>query len=127
MAIPVITLQLRQRMHEANPSQDSVVLWMLEYGSVIEIVVEKRGGAPQDISAATTKNFLLWRPKASGTVVEAVAAAFVTDGTDGKLDYTIASGILDVVGSWQVQCELIYSDGAHFTTPTSFVVRRPGG
>lgn len=54
-----------------------------------------------DVSGASAK--VLWFQKPDGTTVE-FPAAFVTDGTDGKIQYVTADGTdLDQAGTWKVQ------------------------
>lgn len=75
--------------------------------TIVETVAGVR--TPVDISTATTKN-LIFRKTATGTVVTK-AGEFVTDGTDGELEYdpdvdgTLddISDFLDESGIWEVQ------------------------
>jgi len=53
-----------------------------------------------DISAATTKQIKF--RKSDGTTLTKTAT-FLTDGSDGKLDYTTVAEDLDVSGSWEIQ------------------------
>lgn len=76
-----------------------------DYGNVIRVTI-KEDGAIKDISSATTKQYRLIRPDGEEFVV---TAAFLTDGTDGKLAYTITSGLLTKPGAWQIQALLTYS------------------
>ena len=65
-------------------------------------------GAVVDVSSATTKEIILEKPDGS-TVTK--TAAFVTDGTDGKIKYTTIAGDLDQVGRWRIQGRIISSSG----------------
>jgi len=58
-----------------------------------------------DVSAATVKKMLIEKP--DGTVLEKTAN-FATDGTDGKIEYTIVAGDVDQVGLYEYQgyCEI---------------------
>jgi hypothetical protein len=71
-----------------------------DYGTVFEITLQDQDGAAADVSGATTKQIIFRKP--GGTVVTK-AADFVTDGTDGKIDYTAASGDLDTAGDWRIE------------------------
>lgn len=72
-----------------------------QFGPRIEITFVNSAGAAIDISAASVaKEISLQKPDKS---VSVKTASFVTDGTDGKIDYTLADGDLDVAGLWRVQ------------------------
>lgn len=53
-----------------------------------------------DISTATTKSLLLYKPDRT---LLTKAASFSTDGTDGKIRYTTLAADLSAAGSWQLQ------------------------
>lgn len=62
-----------------------------------------------DISAATaTKNFLIEPPNG---IAITVATAFFTDGTDGIIQYTPDSTILNVAGNWRLQGNIVLVGG----------------
>jgi hypothetical protein len=79
-----------------------------DYGGIIRVTV-KEDGAVKDISTATTKQFRLIRP--TDKVESIVTATFTSDGTDGKLQYTVASGLLSKKGAWRIQVLLTYASG----------------
>lgn len=60
----------------------------------------KEDGEIVDISAATTKTITFEKP--DGTT-ETKPGSFVTDGTDGVLEYVSADGDLDTGGDWRLQ------------------------
>lgn len=64
--------------------------------------------AAADISAATALALKFRKP--DGTVVTKTAA-FVTDGTDGLLQYVTQAGDLDAAGRWQVEGEITVPGG----------------
>jgi len=64
------------------------------------ILTIKDGTTAVDISDATVKNFL-FKSKKSATFTR--AASFVTDGTNGQLQYTTVAGDLSETGAWQLQ------------------------
>ena len=76
----------------------------------------KNDGDVLDISAATTKTFIL---KEQGGIAAAKAGSFVTDGTDGGLYYITVNGDVgdDDDGIWGVQL--------HIITPTFDLKSRP--
>lgn len=77
-----------------------------DYGGIIRITIKERG-AVKDISTATTKQFRFIRP--DGVELPAVTAVFTNSGTDGKLQFTVTSGMLSKAGPWQVQVLLTYA------------------
>ena len=60
----------------------------------------KQDGTAVDISSYTTKEFFLVDP--TGAASAAKTAAFDSDGTDGKLKYTILTTEIDAAGNWNV-------------------------
>tara|TARA_Y100000034_G_C6819933_1_gene369157 strand:+ start:753 stop:1061 length:309 start_codon:yes stop_codon:yes gene_type:complete len=91
-----------------------------DIGTIFTITV-KDGSSTVNISSASTKQVILKKP--SGTKLEK-DAAFVTDGTDGQMKYTIVSGDLDETGTYKLQGYLVISDGTFYTDITSFKVYR---
>lgn len=55
-------------------------------------------GAAVDVSTASTKQIKFTKP--DGTV-ETKTATFVTDGTDGVIQYVTVDGDLDMTGGWK--------------------------
>lgn len=81
-------------------------------GSTLTVTVED-GGTADDISAATTQQIKLRKP--DGTL-SAITSSFVTDGTDGQVQITLNSGVINQVGSYGVQ---VYIEGVGFKYHTS--------
>lgn len=79
-----------------------------DIGTIIEVTI-KDGASVLDISSFTTKQFIFKRPD-NTTVTK--NASFSTDGSDGKLRYTIVSGDLNQQGlgntdnPWKLQVYL---------------------
>ncbi len=71
-----------------------------DYGGIIRVRV-REDGAVKDVSGYTTRQFRLIRP--TDKVETIVTATFTTDGTDGLLQYTVASGLLSKKGAWRIQ------------------------
>lgn len=65
--------------------------------------------AAVDISGATAKTILFQKP--SGVMLEK-AALFVTDGTDGQIQYSTVEGDLDEVGIWKIQAVVELGSGS---------------
>lgn len=66
---------------------------------------------PVDISAAT--DIKIWF-KQYGVVQESVAGTFYTDGTDGKITYTLQANVLDTPGPCNIRVELTFGLGGHW-------------
>lgn len=85
----------------------------------IVVVTQQDGVTPQDISGATSLNMFLTKPDLS---ISSNEATFVTDGTDGKMQYTTQSGELSTIGIYKVQGEYISGSGVFYTQKTYFIV-----
>lgn len=60
----------------------------------------KEDGVALDVSGVSTKAIDFKKP--DGTVVSKTAS-FVTDGTDGQIEYVTVNGDLNVVGEWKFE------------------------
>ena len=69
-----------------------------DVGPIIEIDITD-GTSPVDISTAEAAVFVA----SFKGVSKQFTAAFVTDGTDGKLFYVIGAGDFDQPGGWELQ------------------------
>jgi len=67
-------------------------------------------GVAYDLSAATALTFSMMDQDGVAKIAE-VAAAFVTDGTDGKLIYQWVDGDTDEVGTFDGEFELTFAAG----------------
>lgn len=85
-----------------------------DIGTVFKILI-KDGDDVQDISTATTKDIIFLKP--DGTI-NTETGSFFTDGTDGYITYTAASGDLDVAGIWKIQAHVVMG-GLNFKTDIS--------
>ena len=72
-------------------------------------------GLAKDISTATPTKFLIKKPDLT---TSEVSAGFVTDGTDGQLQYTFISGDLNIEGQYELQAQV--TAGAWRGTSSSF-------
>jgi hypothetical protein len=76
-----------------------------QYGESISLTVVDKNGSTVDISTYTSGITVTFRdPKSLKTV--AFTGTFVTDGTDGKVKFTPATGDLDRPGMWEGQIAL---------------------
>jgi len=89
-----------------------------DIGTIFEVIVEA-DGLPIDISAATTKEFCFKLPDG---VLKTRAASFVTDGTDGKLQYLSVAGDLSIAGTYTLQTHVITPGEEFHTAVDTFVV-----
>ena len=89
-----------------------------DIGTAFEITLQD-DSTVVNISAATTKQIIFQKPDGT-TVTE--TADFVTDGTDGKIQYVIASGDLDTVGTWSIQAKIIISTNTWYSDIQTFEV-----
>jgi hypothetical protein len=76
-------------------------------------------GAPLDISGASTHQILVYKPDAS---VLTYTGAFVTDGTDGLITYTVPGGSVDDVGYWRALTYLVIGGNPIYSDEYSFRV-----
>jgi hypothetical protein len=73
----------------------------------------------QDISSATTKDFLFQTPDGS---LLTLPGSFYTDGTDGILMYVTNNSDLNQPGQWRYQIHIIYNSNEQHTDITKFKV-----
>lgn len=71
-----------------------------DFGLTIRLTAVDAAKSPENISAATQVQFEFVKPSQA---VVTKTAAFTTDGSDGKAEYTIESGLLDEAGKWSVR------------------------
>jgi hypothetical protein len=90
-----------------------------DIGTIFELTIVDTADVVINVSTASIKYIYLQKP--DGTKVRKTAA-FVTDGTDGKIKYTAVAGDLNQVGDWQIQGYVETSDGKFFTRKTKFEV-----
>ncbi len=89
-----------------------------DVGTVIEMLIQEDGSA-MDLSGATTMQIIFRKPDGSKLEKD---ASFKTDGTDGRLKYTIGAGDLDQVGVWSCQAKVIFAGGLWTSSINSFEV-----
>jgi len=71
-----------------------------DFGFTQTITMTDESGTAVDISTATTKTFYFKDP--AGTVTSKTAT-FTTNGSDGKLYWTVTTGFLATAGTWRVE------------------------
>ena len=90
-----------------------------DIGTIFRLTIVDTAGAAINVSMATVKYIYFQKP--DGTKKKKTAA-FYTDGSDGKIQYTTVSGDIDQAGLWQVQGYVETSSGKFFTVKTNFSV-----
>ena len=94
-------------------------IFLGDFGTVFELEILDQDGSVVDVSGATTKEVVLENPNGKAT---SYAASFTTDGTDGKIEYTLKEGDVDKTGIWRVQGYIVLPAGEWYTAKDNFVV-----
>lgn len=91
-----------------------------DVGTVFRLtIVETDGVTPIPIQTATIKNILF--KKSNGTKVTK-SATFVTDGSDGLIQYIGLAGDIDVSGPWWMQGYIEMPSGKFYSSEVPFTV-----
>lgn len=86
-----------------------------DYGQTLTITIKDTDtSAAADVSAYTTAQQVFLRDP-DGNISDALVAAFSTDGSDGVVTYTLASGDIDEPGLWHI-CARVTSGSAVLTS-----------
>lgn len=93
-----------------------------DIGTSLQVNIEENDVAV-DVSSATAKQIIIEKP--DGTLLTKTAA-FVNDGTDGKIQYTTVTGDIDQVGIWRFWGKVTFAPESVFHTadPIQFRVAR---
>lgn len=87
-----------------------------EYGFTIKRIIRDQDHGIVDISTATTKNLVFYKP--DGTTLVTKAMTFTTDGTDGSVYYVMEAAVIDTAGEWQMQVHIVLNTNvSDFRTP----------
>lgn len=78
--------------------------------------IKDQDGEIVDVSGASVKKLTFKKPDGT-TSIE--TADFTTDGTDGKIQYTMLAGEVSVAGQWTWQGYVVLS-GAEFYSETGY-------
>ena len=78
---------------------------------------------PLDVSSATVMDIFLLDP--NGVKSSALTGSFVTDGTDGLVEYITTQLTLNLAGPWQGQLQITLASGRKNTSKISFSVSEP--
>ena len=84
-------------------------------------ITEEDGTTAVDVSSATKLQMIFLQPDG---VSVAKTAVLNTTGTDGKIKYVSETGLIDVVGEWQVQGYVEFGGGTskYYSTIAAFSV-----
>lgn len=88
-------------------------------GTTLRGTVYNETGGVEDISSATTKNFIFRKPDGS---ILTKAGSFATDGSNGVLTYIFVAGDLNTSGRWEVEIQVILASGKWLTNIGEFYV-----
>ena len=89
-----------------------------DIGTIFRMTV-KSGDDAVDISGATEKYILFKKPDATVVTQD---AEFLTDGSDGIIQYTTVEDDLDLTGKWKIQARVILSSGTWSSDIGEFTV-----
>lgn len=98
---------------------DSTVIQKNDEGVAFLVQVNDQDGNAINLSSASSINILFEKP--DKTFVSKTAS-FVTDGTDGQIEYISITGDLNMVGRWQIQASYIKSSNLKYTSKDTFIV-----
>ena len=90
-----------------------------DIGTIFELTIVDTDGTAIDVSTASVKYIYFADPDGDKVCK---TAAFTTDGTDGKIQYTTIAGDIDEVGTWLVQGYVETSLGKFYTERGDFKV-----
>ena len=85
------------------------------------LVTVTDGATAVNISSASTKQLIFKKPSGAKLIK---ATSFVTDGTNGEMQYSVAADDLDEAGTYKLQGKVIISDGTFYTDIQTFKVHR---
>jgi len=89
-----------------------------DIGVTFKVTIEDCGTVV-DVSAASTKQILLYKP--DGTVLTKTAS-FYTDGTDGIIKYSTISGDLNIAGFWRIEAYVVIGGSEYYSEIQRFRV-----
>lgn len=89
-----------------------------DIGISFKVTIEDCGSAV-DVSSASTKQILLYKP--DGTVLTK-SASFFTSGVDGIIKYDTVSGDLDIAGFWRIEAYVILGSSEYYSEIERFRV-----
>lgn len=94
-----------------------------QYGDAIILTVVDKDGTAVDISSYTTSITVTLRDIFTLKTVNSTGS-FVSDGTDGRVQFTPAAGELDRAGTWEGQIKLEKASAVAMTKVFSIEIER---
>ncbi len=79
-----------------------------DVGTLIQVTVLRSSGSPFDVSAMDIRQFIFKSP----TSHFHRTAAMTSDGSDGKLEYLLQAGDIDINGKWKLEVFLGGTSGS---------------
>lgn len=95
------------------------VITVDDFGWIIKLRLMENG-APKPLQTFTTKQFVFLKSDATELTV---TASFVTDGSDGLLQYTVQPGDVNKPGTWRVRARIAKTGVELTSEPVQFTVR----
>ena len=93
-----------------------------DYGqTIILTIIDTDTDAAANVSAYITTIQVQISDPAGNTATK--TATYVSDGSDGQVKYTIASGDIDEVGSWRIRAKVTSASAVLSSVWQSFTVR----
>ena len=83
------------------------------------MTIKDQDDAAVDVSGATTKEIVFERPDGTSVTRD---ATFLTDGTDGIVEYQAVGGDHDIAGPWRKQAHVTIASGDWKSTIVGFPV-----
>jgi hypothetical protein len=91
-----------------------------DIGTVITATIVDESGTAVNLAGATSKKIIFQKPDGSRAEKD---LAFATDGTDGKVKYTLLAGDVDQSGGWQRQYRVSLAAGTWTSDVVVFDVK----
>jgi hypothetical protein len=76
-------------------------------------------GTAVDISTASSIEMIIKKPDQTKLTK---TATFVTDGTDGKVQYITIAGDIDQAGNYKIQGKVVYGGATYYSSISTFKV-----
>lgn len=96
-----------------------MAIYVGQVGLVFQRTIKDPNGQVVNLQAYSTLELLFRDPDGVDRVKP---AAFSTDGTDGRLQYTTVDGDLDRAGTWRIQAHVASATEDHYTEVGTFRV-----
>lgn len=97
----------------------SADIFVGDVGTEFTLTLFKEDGSICSLATAGTKE-MYFKPPTGSTVIK--TAAFVTDGTDGKIKVTMGNDFT-LPGDWLVQAHIIDGGTENFSSTKTFTVK----